>query len=210
MSGRMPSLSLEQSCRSIIVISFGRKKIFSRYSLHKPASLRAIRNGTCWNKDSDRHTMRIHDQMYFCVEPTLCTAHILIASYRSCGMRMNLAVACIYHEPFKIRFNDDHFRNLLPNPAISPATKSTMSIFPVSIIRRQISPRRSCANYPENNVKKASIVAGSYAPRALLPRMIFLKAFKLCLICHDDDVRTAYPSPFIKENSCILQKLKVN
>ena len=33
------------------------------------ASLRAISSGTLCNKDSDRHTMRIHGQMYLGVEP---------------------------------------------------------------------------------------------------------------------------------------------
>ena len=33
------------------------------------SSLRTIRHGTRCNKNSDRHTMRIHGQMQFCVEP---------------------------------------------------------------------------------------------------------------------------------------------
>ena len=31
--------------------------------------VRAIRSGTCCNKNSERHTMRIHGQMYLGVEP---------------------------------------------------------------------------------------------------------------------------------------------
>lgn len=37
--------------------------------LYKAACLCAIRCGTCCNKNSDRHTMRIHGQMYLGVEP---------------------------------------------------------------------------------------------------------------------------------------------
>ena len=55
--------------------------------------------------------------------------------------RMNLAVTCIHHEPFKIRLNNDHFQKMLPNPAIPPATKPTVSIFPIPIIRGQVPPR---------------------------------------------------------------------
>lgn len=39
------------------------------YTLNEWESLTDIRTGTRCNNDSDRHTMRIHDQMYFSVEP---------------------------------------------------------------------------------------------------------------------------------------------
>ena len=38
-------------------------------SFDQSTSMRAIRCGTLCNKDSDRHTMRIHGQMYLGVEP---------------------------------------------------------------------------------------------------------------------------------------------
>ena len=41
------------------------------YALNQLARLRAICNGTGCNKNSDRHTMRIHGQMYLGVEPPL-------------------------------------------------------------------------------------------------------------------------------------------
>ncbi|XUR85079.1 hypothetical protein WCP94_001719 [Bilophila wadsworthia] len=39
------------------------------YTLNEWESLTDIRTGTRCNNDSDRHTMRIHGQMYFSVEP---------------------------------------------------------------------------------------------------------------------------------------------
>lgn len=42
------------------------------YTLNEWESLTDIRTGTRCNNDSDRHTMRIHGQMYFSVEPLLC------------------------------------------------------------------------------------------------------------------------------------------
>jgi hypothetical protein len=51
-----------------VVASVG-KQVVSRYPLDQSASLRAISGGTRRNKDSERHTKRIHGQMYFGVEP---------------------------------------------------------------------------------------------------------------------------------------------
>ena len=62
--------SLSEGCNQrVAIISFICQKIFGIYSFDKPVSLRAICNGTCCNKHSDRHTMRIHGQVYLGVEP---------------------------------------------------------------------------------------------------------------------------------------------
>jgi len=45
------------------------EEILCAYSVNQGISLFAIVRGTCCNKYSDRHTMRIHGQMYFAVEP---------------------------------------------------------------------------------------------------------------------------------------------
>ncbi|BBL35209.1 hypothetical protein Nstercoris_01471 [Nitrosomonas stercoris] len=45
------------------------QQIMRIYSCDQVASLRAISSGTLCSKDSDRHTMRIHGQMYLGVEP---------------------------------------------------------------------------------------------------------------------------------------------
>ena len=45
------------------------------YTLNEWESLTDIRTGTRCNNDSDRHTMRIHGQMYFSVEPLLCGSY---------------------------------------------------------------------------------------------------------------------------------------
>ena len=46
-----------------------RQKMLRGKSLNQGARLRAIRCCTLCNKSPDRHTMRIHGQMQFCVEP---------------------------------------------------------------------------------------------------------------------------------------------
>jgi hypothetical protein len=43
--------------------------MFSTQAFNQTTSFRAIRDGSCCNNHSDRHTMRIHGQMYLGVEP---------------------------------------------------------------------------------------------------------------------------------------------
>lgn len=54
---------------NIRVIAFVRKKMFGTYPFNQTTCLRTISCGTLCNKDSDRQTVRIHGQMYLCVEP---------------------------------------------------------------------------------------------------------------------------------------------
>ena len=53
----------------IAVIAFIGNQMRCRDPLHQAASLRAICHGTLRDNDSERHTMRIHGQMYLGVEP---------------------------------------------------------------------------------------------------------------------------------------------
>ena len=58
----------------IAVIAPVRDQSARVYALNQLTSLSAIRCGTCRNKHSDRHTMRIHGQMYLGVEPPFVRA----------------------------------------------------------------------------------------------------------------------------------------
>ena len=60
----LDAIFLEDSYLSITVIPFIRRKIFSSYPFNKFAILRTVCNDTCRNRHSDRHTIRIHGQMY--------------------------------------------------------------------------------------------------------------------------------------------------
>ncbi len=53
----------------IAVVAFVSNQVFGCQSLDQRTSARTIRHGTRCNKDSDRHTMRIHGQMQLGVEP---------------------------------------------------------------------------------------------------------------------------------------------
>ena len=74
--------------------------------------LRAIRCATRCNKNSDWHTLRIHGQGYFTVEPR--STHSLLAASRARRIRMNLAATGIDHQPFKIGLIDQKLKQRFP------------------------------------------------------------------------------------------------
>lgn len=53
----------------IRVVTLVRQKIFGSKAVNQSDCLSAIRCCTLCNKSPERHTMRIHGQMQFCVEP---------------------------------------------------------------------------------------------------------------------------------------------
>ena len=54
---------------SVAVVAFVREQVIGINSFNQAVSLCAIRSGTLRNNNSERHTMRIHGQMYLGVEP---------------------------------------------------------------------------------------------------------------------------------------------
>ena len=65
------------------VVSPVAEKVFSCNSVNQGAGFRAISCGTCCNNRSDRHTMRIHGQVYLGVEP------LLFDSSLGCRLRLH-------------------------------------------------------------------------------------------------------------------------
>ena len=82
---------------------------------------------------------------------------------------MNLCMACINHQPLEIRLLDESFKELLPNFLVSPSAETTMGILPITIARRQVSPRCTGAQYPEYGIDKESVVTGNTTPAARSP-----------------------------------------
>ena len=66
---RFHSLFLSLGENLIRVVALVRQKLFRRESVNQSDCLSAICCCTLCNKSPDRHTMRIHGQMQFCVEP---------------------------------------------------------------------------------------------------------------------------------------------
>lgn len=65
----MHTVFLQLFTKSMNAIGLIRKNEQGIYTLNKWESLIDIITGTHCNNDSDRHTMCIHGQMYFSVEP---------------------------------------------------------------------------------------------------------------------------------------------
>jgi hypothetical protein len=60
---------------------------------NQAASLRAIRSGTFRNNNSERHTMRIHGQMYLCVDPPFVRLSCPDATFCTRCMRTHFTMA---------------------------------------------------------------------------------------------------------------------
>jgi hypothetical protein len=77
---------------------------------------------------------------------------------------MDFDMAGVNHEPLKVRIVNQLFEEFLPSPLVTPAAETAMRIFPVAIVRRQVAPRRSGAQYPEDAIKKSAIILRKTAP----------------------------------------------
>ena len=88
---------------------------------------------------SDRHTGASTARCILELS-TFCAAHILIAPSRTCGVWMHFNMACICHQPFKVRICDKNFEQHLPFTLIFPAAKPAMGVFTISIVWRKVSP----------------------------------------------------------------------
>ena len=85
-------------------------------------------------------------------------------------------MARIYHQPFKVWFINEDFKEFFPYSSVSPATKPSVGVLPVSIVWRQISPRCACPQNPENSVDELPIISGITSPGAFATgKMIFQK-----------------------------------
>ena len=66
---RLHALLLSLGQNGVGVVTAIGQQVLGGDAFDQFLGLGAIRRGTRCNKDSDRHTMRIHGQMYFGVEP---------------------------------------------------------------------------------------------------------------------------------------------
>jgi hypothetical protein len=85
---------------------------------------------------------------------------------------MHFYVACVYHQQFKPGLVNQQFQQIFPYSFIAPTAESPMCVFPIPITRRQVSPRRSGAQNPENSVDESPIVPRISAPSAFASRQM--------------------------------------
>jgi hypothetical protein len=79
-------------------------------------------------------------------------------------MRVDFDITCIDHQSVVIRIDDQYFQQFFPRSFVPPATKPTVSVFPVALLRREIPLRRTCAKNPETRIDELSVIAGAPSP----------------------------------------------
>ena len=115
---------------------------------------------------SDRHTSASTARCILELSP-FCAAHVPISPSRTCGVWMHFNMACICHQPFKVRICDKNFEQHLPFTLIFPAAKPAMGVFTISIVWRKVSPGSTCAQDPKYGIEKRRL------SRAVTPRVPF-------------------------------------
>ena len=111
-----------------------------------------------------------------CLAP-FCAAYGLIASPGPSAMRMNLDVACVDHQPLKVRIFDDPLQQLVPDTAVSPPAKASMGVLPVPVIRRQVPPGRPSTQDPKHRVQEKPVIPGWTPPFACSTRQVRSQLF---------------------------------
>ena len=67
------------------------------------------------------------------VDAFLACRDRLIAIH-SGAMLMDFDMACINHEPFKVRLIDENLKKLLPYAFVAPTAKTAVCVFPIAIV----------------------------------------------------------------------------
>ena len=88
---------------------------------------------------------------------------------------MDFAMAGVDHQPFVIRLADQDFQPLFPNPGIPPPDKTVVRVAPPAQIGRQIAPRHTRSQNPENSIDKQMVVFCNAAPCALTTGKMWLQ-----------------------------------
>jgi hypothetical protein len=96
-------------------------------------------------------------------------------------MRVNLAMAGIYHKPFIIRLIYKNLQEFLPNSFVSPTDKTPVCVAPATIVRRKITPGGASAHNPENSIDKLAIIIRYAAPTSFSPRQKWFKLLPDCV-----------------------------
>jgi hypothetical protein len=94
---------------------------------------------------------------------------------------MYLAMAGVNHQPFRSRLVNQELRKPFPYPAVAPAKKPSMCVAPSTIVRRKITPGRSCTHNPENGIYEKTVVFPDSAPTPGTSRQMWLYLLP-CLI----------------------------
>jgi hypothetical protein len=86
-------------------------------------------------------------------------------------------VTGVDHEPLYIRDIYEQFRKPFPVSAVAPSAKPAVHVFPVPVVRRQISPGCPGAQYPKDSVYEPAIILCIATPGALTPLQVRFELF---------------------------------
>jgi hypothetical protein len=81
----------------------------------------------------------------------------------------------VNHQPFKVGLINQRLKELFPYSFISPTDKALVHGSPFTILRRQITPRRTGAQYPEHRIDEQPIVLCNTSPLPALSRQVRLQ-----------------------------------
>lgn len=81
-------------------------------------------------------------------------------------MWMDLGVGGVDHQPFEVWFSDQRFKQLRPHTLVPPPAKAPVSVFPIAVIRGQVTPRGASAQDPEYRIDKQAIIFSDATPDA--------------------------------------------
>jgi hypothetical protein len=79
---------------------------------------------------------------------------------------MRLAMTGVNHQPLEVRGIDELFHQGFPDATVTPSAETSMGILPTTVCGRQIAPRRSGSQNPQNRIDEASVVLAYTAPLA--------------------------------------------
>ena len=148
-----PVNGIEDDC--ICIIAPICQKILCLESRNQTRCNCAIRFGTRSDKESHRHTMRIHGQMDLGVRPCLKNGGMRDWCRFFCQARRSDAGILT---DFKSRQRSPGGKRCLqdpfPDPLVTPSAEPAVYILPVSLRFRPIPPGRSGAQNPEYSVDK--------------------------------------------------------
>jgi hypothetical protein len=82
-------------------------------------------------------------------------------------MGMDFTMGRINYQPFIIRLINQGIQQLFPHTLIAPANETAVRVAPSAVIRRQITPRRTCTDDPGNRYQPLSLTAVQRLPEQL-------------------------------------------
>jgi len=91
---------------------------------------------------------------WYSVRHRICLGLAQLVLFLSCTMLMDTDNTAINHQIFQVGITGNSFKNLLPYPLMGPTTITDIDTMPVAILRRQITPGRTCTDDPKDAFNK--------------------------------------------------------